>query len=269
MAAVLRTHLAARAARAARAAAVAVRARPPTALRAAAPAAVRLVTSTAVRPAARPDAPPSDKPKSTGSTLYLWVENLFNRVDRSRLLHEGPDRYDSARRAQPMHETTLLSALLSFPIVRRLLPRRVGAEFVLRMGGTMTVEVDGKRRLVKELADLPDRGTVTVREIDMAANTVTDVGAEHFADLHGLETLRLPDSQLLGDGVVDALLTLPALRELDLSGCKVSPAAIKRLGAVRSLRQVHLRNMLGWSDADRADVVATLQRALPECRITV
>ena len=30
---------------------------------------------------------------TTTNNLYLWVENLFNRVDRERLLRQGTDRY--------------------------------------------------------------------------------------------------------------------------------------------------------------------------------
>ena len=43
--------------------------------------------------AAEPSAAATTKATSKNGGLYMWVENLFNRVDRGRLLHEGPDRY--------------------------------------------------------------------------------------------------------------------------------------------------------------------------------
>ena len=139
---------------------------------------------------------------------------------------------------------------------------------MLRMGGRLVLRTsDGQRQAVKSLDELPGSGQLVVLEADLGGNTATDVGAEHFQELQHLEALRLADSPLLSDGVVDAIRALPALRDLDLSGTPISPAAARKLGQTATLRRLSLERMPAWSSADRAAVRADLSARLPDCTI--
>jgi hypothetical protein len=146
----------------------------------------------------------------------------------------------------------------------------VAADYVLRMGGTVVVDVEGQRREVKAQDELPPTGRpLWVVEADLRGITVTDAGAEHFRDLAQLEALRLGDCPLLSDGVVDPLLGLPRLRRLELSGCRVSAKGVAMLVArLPALQSLAVERMPGWSNDDRARVATATTNARPSCTVS-
>eukprot|EP00123_Amoebidium_parasiticum_P005427 comp16622_c0_seq1/m.14795 comp16622_c0_seq1/g.14795 ORF comp16622_c0_seq1/g.14795 comp16622_c0_seq1/m.14795 type:complete len:220 (-) comp16622_c0_seq1:12-671(-) len=136
--------------------------------------------------------------------IFMWVENIFNRMDRQRLSEAGPDR--------------------------------TAAEFVLRMGGRLKyVPFDGEdvSDWVQKDVELPkfqESKPMKLVAVDLGGITVTTVGMEHIRNLKHLKSINLSDCKYLTDDGLEYLLQgNPSLQQVDLTGSGVSEAGVSKL----------------------------------------
>lgn len=109
-----------------------------------------------------------------------------------------------------------------------------------------------------KLAALPE-----LRGLDIGGMDITDAGLREVARIEKLHTLRLFRTKITDEGLKE-LAKLPHLDTLDLQSTKVSDAGLKTLARCSRLRYLILLS------TDRTEAgVAELQKALPECVISV
>lgn len=188
-------------------------------------------------------------------------------------------------------------------------PDRRAAEWVVRLGGTVGVEIDGKTIAVKALGELP-KGAFALQGVGLL-NCPTVVDAD-LANLHGLSKLDvfiLTNAPITGEGLVhlagltsltginicgtrltdtglSAIKTLSSLKGLNIGATKVTDAGLKHLQPLHKLGELaigdanitdvglkHLESLKSLTLLDlrktkvTAAGVATLQKALPNCKI--
>ena len=70
------------------------------------------------------------------------------------------------------------------------------------------------------------RGMSRLRELDLSDTQITDAGLAVIGQLESLESLRLRGTQITDEGFRAHLLNHPKLRQLNLQGTSVTPAAV-------------------------------------------
>src|SRR5262249_30984763 len=116
---------------------------------------------------------------------------------------------------------------------------RRAAEWVLSIGGTVTIHQAGEERDVRAAADLP-AGNCQLVAVDLAGNQkVVDADLEYFHGLPNLAKLLLGRFDKYGTRVGDAglahLKDLTSLRHLDLSGTQVGETGLIHLQTLTKL----------------------------------
>jgi serine/threonine protein kinase len=94
------------------------------------------------------------------------------------------------------------------------------AEWVLKMGGKLTVEVKGQRQYVNNPGDMPP-GPFVITELEVTEKKVGDDELGIISGLANLDALRLGRNPISGSGLV-RIKNLPKLRELDLRFTAIS-----------------------------------------------
>ena len=163
---------------------------------------------------------------------------------------------------------------------------RRAAQWVLAMGGgVVIVEIDGRRRRVNDVDDLPVTPFV-LETVGLAYNQLlADADLHRFSDVTQLRRMYL-DGTNISDAALRHLPGIASLSHLALGNTKVSDAGVAELVACRSLRQVslygtpvtdaclaHLQRLTKLEKLNlcrshlTAEAVAELRRGLPRCEI--
>jgi hypothetical protein len=121
---------------------------------------------------------------------WVWVDQIFNRVNHARIREVGADRCAPCLRQR-------LCRLLSAGAWRLSLPR-AAAEFVLLFEGSMRIR--GMKAPVTCAADLPSSGPLVLESVDLTNSAVSDIGLAWFAGCTGLRAVTLADSYLINVG---------------------------------------------------------------------
>ena len=179
-----------------------------------------------------------------------------------------------------------LTGLESLDLSRRRISDR-GLKFIARLSSLKDLDLSstpitnqGIRRLASltELLSLKlahtrigDPALETIgtleglQQLDLSGNRVTDTGLGFLSSLSALVELNISsccgESQITADGI-SALLSLSALRILDLSGSRIQDADIELLAELNVTQLNVERTALTKSGAER------LARLLPQCRVT-
>jgi Leucine-rich repeat (LRR) protein len=109
---------------------------------------------------------------------------------------------------------------------------------------------------LKHLGALPN-----LRVLVLASTAVSDEGLSQLAKCKNLQVLDLSRTRVTDDGLTE-LAKFKNLQLLDLSGTAVTDAGLNLLGEVKTLRVL---NVSGTRVTPAG--VATLQKALPNCRV--
>jgi len=148
------------------------------------------------------------------------------------------------------------------PAYRTADPDRRAAEWVLGIGGTIGVSINGEPREYKWVTELPQRfqiervvlqhnakltdeglknlnGLMGLRELHLGYTEVTDAGLEHLKELTSLGVLTLPDLKITDSGL-EHLRGLKNLTQLYLDQTRISDAGIQRLHAFPLLSSLSL-----------------------------
>lgn len=162
-----------------------------------------------------------------GGTVYKWIDNLFNGIDRSRVKQLGADR--------------------------------VAAEFVLRMDGKL--RIGGKEEWIRLESELPEKGKVKVEEIDLSSTALSDAGMQHFNELEHLKSVSVADCGDVDDEAINFFLPLP-LEKINVSGCNFTSHKLKELGTIGTLQHVTMKRMPLLEGRDIADIEKALKDRL-------
>jgi hypothetical protein len=119
----------------------------------------------------------------------------------------------------------------------------------------------GERRISD--ADLIHlKGLDDLQELDLTRTGVTSAGLENLKELTTLKKLFLTETRVDDNGI-GSLQGLQALELLGLSGTKIGDPALTQLQALTGLKSLFC---IGTAVTEAG--VATLRKALPQCRIT-
>ena len=128
---------------------------------------------------------------------------------------------------------------------------RKAAEWVLSVGGTVKIEVDGKEVIISDAQSIP-RGKFELIEVTLRffqgrqpAQPITDL-----LPLAGLEKLRIIDTAMLktlADEHLAVLSSLPALHTVWFTGGSLTDAAFAYLARAPALAAIHLGTQPGIS----------------------
>jgi hypothetical protein len=105
------------------------------------------------------------------------------------------------------------------------------------------------------------KGFAELEGLFLTGNNVTDAGLKHLKKLTRLRSLYLGSTKVTDAGL-EHLKGLTNLATLDLSNTKVTDAGLEQLRGLANLRVLYLR-----SAKVSGDGVASLQKALPNCKI--
>jgi Leucine-rich repeat (LRR) protein len=139
------------------------------------------------------------------------------------------------------------------------------AEWVLSVGGAVTIRVERQERAVGKLTDLPKgafqlvgvvlseqqrvgdadlahlEGLTKLAQLDLTGTRVGDAGLVHLEGLTNLKVLNLYGTSV-GDGGLVHLKRLIDLKELSLKGTKVRDGGLVHLKGMTNLVDLHLHN---------------------------
>lgn len=161
---------------------------------------------------------------------------------------------------------------------------RTATNWVLANGGSVKVTVSGQDRTVSKIEDIPpDRFQILVvnlsnthvneaqlehisslkrvQWVNLLKTQVTDTGLRKLVDLPDLKQLWLLETQVTDAGL-QHIRTMDGLEFLGLNGTNVTDAGVPEIAAMKNLSAMDLRNT-----KVTANGVATLRKALPNCRI--
>jgi hypothetical protein len=111
---------------------------------------------------------------------------------------------------------------------------RKAAEYVLSIGGKVTVNVKGKPVGAKVLADLPGE-PFTLQGVNLGGNKkLDDAGMAIFKDCANLEEFEIHDTKVTNDGFAN-IKGCTRLRILNLTGSRVTDAAMRQVGTCDNL----------------------------------
>lgn len=115
---------------------------------------------------------------------------------------------------------------------------RKAAEWALTVGGTVTLRVGGKVFEVSDAASLP-RAKFEVLEIEL--NSPGKVPVTDLLPIAGLQSLRkleAKDFKEINDEDLLVLRSLPALKDIRLSGCSLTDAAFAEFAELPGVEQI-------------------------------
>lgn len=164
--------------------------------------------------------------------FYLWLNNIFNRVDEDRRDTVGAER--------------------------------VAAEWILRCGGG--VKFTAGDRYIWDYNSLPEwsRKKYQVEGIDAKNTYITDGGLDHLVGLQYLRFLNLSSCRYVSD-LSKVLPTKETLEELHMHNCW----EVKDLSPLFQLRNLRILELTGTKSVeDRDSTIRRLQEELPDCIIT-
>ena len=118
-------------------------------------------------------------------------------------------------------------------------PDRRAAEWVLSMGGTVTID-DGQRRPVSAIHDLPS-GSYKVHGINLYGKPLVPADLKKLNGLVNLSSLDLGDSKV-GDAVIKELSGLTSLRWLAVPGSQMTDSGLRELTGLTNIEQVAFQN---------------------------
>jgi hypothetical protein len=122
---------------------------------------------------------------------------------------------------------------------RRADPDRRAAEWALKQGGEVELEIEEERKHVRSPKALPD-GEIYLRGINLAGCRIFSTDLHNLAGLRGLESLNLSGNWNFTSQVSDSGLAhiadLTTLQSLDLSFSAVSEDGLKHLRDLKDLR---------------------------------
>ncbi|XP_028409594.1 ATP synthase subunit s, mitochondrial-like [Dendronephthya gigantea] len=163
--------------------------------------------------------------------FYLWLNNIFNRVDEDRRKTVGPER--------------------------------IAGEWILRCGGGVKfTRVD---RYIWDYNALPEwsKNKYEVEGIDAKNTYITDGGLDHLVGLEHLKSLNLHNCRYVTD-LTKLLPVKESLQELDISNC-IQITDLSSLFKLRYLRFLSMSGML--SVKDQNSTIKRLKEVLPGCEI--
>lgn len=123
-------------------------------------------------------------------------------------------------------------------VVRVFEPNRRAAEWVLGIGGKVRVVVDGEKREIKSITDLPQT-SFAVDVVDTQGKPLTDADLATLDGLSQLKALWIRDVPITGSGLAD-VHGLTQLEVLGLEGTKVADASLLHLKGMPKLINLHL-----------------------------
>jgi serine/threonine protein kinase len=191
------------------------------------------------------------------SKMFLWARRrpFLSSVSTSR-------PYKGKRKLLPIGAATVLVAILSLagfvwlPYQRE---KRIERE-ITSVGGQVYFEYCGPKWIPQSLqSGTPLFSRISLAYIhakDVPADLISELGSLANLTVLGLEETNVTDAELVH------LKDLTRLISLDLRDTKVTDAGLVHLKHLTGLREVLLSNR-----NITADGVATLRRALPNCRI--
>jgi serine/threonine protein kinase/uncharacterized membrane protein len=113
------------------------------------------------------------------------------------------------------------------------------AEWVLSIGGIISIKEDGNERQTRTVADLP-RGAFELTLVNLVSNPkVSDAGLAHLKDCKELTALYLRGTQVSDVGLAH-LKDCKNLADLDLPNTQVSDAGLAHLKDCRNLTRLNL-----------------------------
>jgi len=153
---------------------------------------------------------------------------------------------------------------------------QAAAQWALRIGGQLTIQIDGDTVDIQSLDKLPQRAFLLTK-LNLAKRTVHDHDLLRLAGLHQLVSLELRETNIgdaglkhvedlpalkqlilyktkITDAAFDSFIKMPALRELSLSETKTTTAGWRRLSELPRLSQLHVA-MMPFADLDLAELV--------------
>ncbi len=151
------------------------------------------------------------------------------------------------------------------------------AQWALRIGGNLTIQIDGETADIQSLDKLPDRafhltklnlakrpihdhdlsrltGLNQLDSLELRETAISDAGLAHLEKLPALKQLLLYKTKIT-DAAFDSFTKMPALRELSLTETKTTAAGWRRLQELPRLSQLHVA-MMPFTDSDLAELVA-------------
>ncbi len=109
-------------------------------------------------------------------------------------------------------------------------PDRRAAEWVLSIGGSISIQENGQERAIGAVGDLP-HGAFELTVVDLHDNPkVSDAGLVHFKDCKNLTVLHLDNTQV-SDACLDRLADYPKLTHLFITKTAITEAGVKKLSA--------------------------------------
>jgi serine/threonine protein kinase/WD40 repeat protein/Leucine-rich repeat (LRR) protein len=118
-------------------------------------------------------------------------------------------------------------------------PDRRAAQWVLSIGGTLTIPIGGEDRVMNAAGDLP-AGNFWVRTVDLGANpNLNDDAMAQLANFTNLKTLYMSRTKV-GDAGLAHLASRTTLTHLNLGQTLVGDAGMKHLEGNKNLVHLHL-----------------------------
>ena len=146
---------------------------------------------------------------------------------------------------------------------------RKAAEWVISMGGKVTVSANGTSTEVTAVADLP-RGKFTVQKVSLRPPNQPLADLLPLAGLKELTELDISKETSLDDADMDVLTSLPALTKFNFEFGNLTDAAFTTLAKLRSLNFLNLREQRGMT-GEALSMLAKLNLTdlnLQGCRFT-
>ncbi|HUG71110.1 MAG TPA: protein kinase [Pirellulaceae bacterium] len=120
-------------------------------------------------------------------------------------------------------------------------PDRRAAEWVLSIGGSISIQENGQGRPIGAVGDLP-RGVFELSIVNLANNQkVSDAGLAHFRGCKNLVELDLRQTQVTDAGLAH-VKECKQITSLDLGGTQVSDAGLAHFQGCKNLTYLYLDN---------------------------
>ena len=182
-----------------------------------------------------PESPNDQTPAiraAVGSRFYGLFSTGYGLCHRGNIAHQLFGKRETTQRAGRANSSRTVEPNFAGPICRQ--PRYRAA--TSKAGGRLQLSIDLSYCKFTDddlkLIDLPDYLT----HLNLEATAISDTGVSHLLGAKHLEQLDLGRTEVTEE-CLETLRKLPALKQVDLNGTAVSPAA--QLEMVRFLRSRH------------------------------